>query len=66
MASVNGRGKGALYVRVIVDVPRKLTKDQKRLVEQLGQTMKVEKVTATPADESREKPFFEKVKDLFG
>ena len=66
MASVNGRGKGVLYVRVIVDVPRKLTKDQKKLVEQLGQTMKVEKVSATPADESREKPFFEKVKDLFG
>ena len=66
MASVNGRGKGALYVRVIVDVPRKLSKDQKKLVEQLGQTMKVEKVSATPADESRDKPFFEKVKDLFG
>ena len=66
MPSVNGRGRGTLYVRAIVEVPRKLSKDQKRLVEQLGQTMKVDKVTATPADESRDKPFFEKVKDLFG
>lgn len=66
MASVSGRGKGTLYVRVVVEVPKKLSKDQKKLVEQLGQTMKVEKVAATPADESHDKPFFEKVKDLFG
>jgi molecular chaperone DnaJ len=66
MASVNGRGKGTLYVRTVVEVPRKITKDQKKLIEQLGQTMKVDKIAPTPADESREKPFFEKVKDLFG
>ena len=66
MASVNGRGKGTLYVRVIVEVPRKVSKDQKKIIEQLGQTMKVEKVAPTPAEESRDKPFFEKVKDLFG
>jgi hypothetical protein len=28
--------------------------------------MTVEKIEATPIDEGREKPFFEKVKDLFG
>jgi molecular chaperone DnaJ len=66
MPSVNGRGRGTLYVRVVVQVPRKLTKDQKKIVEQLGQTMRVEKIDATPTDQSQEKPFFEKVKDLFG
>ena len=66
MPSVSGRGKGTLYVRVVVDVPRKLSKDQKKIVEQLGQTMPVGKVAATPTDESQDKPFFEKVKDLFG
>jgi molecular chaperone DnaJ len=66
MPSVNGRGRGTLYVRTIVQVPRKLTKDQKKLIDQLGQTMRVGKVEATPADQSHDKPFFEKVKDLFG
>jgi molecular chaperone DnaJ len=66
MPSVNGRGKGTLYVRVVVHVPHKLSKDQKKIVEQLGQTMPVGKVEATPTDESQDKPFFEKVKDLFG
>jgi molecular chaperone DnaJ len=66
MASVNGRGRGTLFVRTIVEVPRKLSKDQKKLLDQLGKTMPVDKIAATPADESRDKPFFEKVKDLFG
>ena len=66
MPSVSGRGKGTFYVRAVVQVPRKLSKEQKKLVEQLGQTMKVEKIAGTPADESHEKTVFEKVKDLFG
>ncbi|HEX5071310.1 MAG TPA: molecular chaperone DnaJ [Vicinamibacterales bacterium] len=66
MPSVNGRGKGTLYVRAVVEVPKKISKDQKKIIEQLGQTMKVDKIAPTAADDSREKPFFEKVKDLFG
>jgi molecular chaperone DnaJ len=66
MPSVTGRGRGALHVRVVVDVPRKLTKDQKKLVEQLGKTMTVDKLEPTPVDDEHDKPFFEKVKDLFG
>jgi molecular chaperone DnaJ len=66
MPSVNGRGRGTLYVRTVVQVPKKLTKEQKKLVDQLGQTMRVGKVEATPMDQSQDKPFFEKVKDLFG
>lgn len=66
MAVVNGRGRGTLYVRVVVEVPRKLSKDQRKLLDQLGQTMRVAKIDARPVDEPRDKPFFEKVKDLFG
>jgi molecular chaperone DnaJ len=66
MPSVTGRGRGAFHVRVIVDVPRKLAKDQKKLIEQLGQTMTPDHVQATSPDAGRDKPFFEKVKDLFG
>ncbi|HEX7017777.1 MAG TPA: DnaJ C-terminal domain-containing protein [Patescibacteria group bacterium] len=33
---LRGRGKGDLYVRLIVKVPEKLTSDQKRVLEQLG------------------------------
>jgi molecular chaperone DnaJ len=66
MPSVTGRGRGSLHVRVVVDVPRKLSKDQKKLVEQLGKTMTVEKLEPTPVDDEQDKPFFEKVKDLFG
>ena len=66
MPSVTGRGKGSFHVRVVVDVPRKLSKDQKRLVEALGDTMQPDNLTATAPNADKEKPFFEKVKDLFG
>lgn len=65
MPSVTGRGRGGLYVRAIVDVPRKLSKDQKKLIEELRKTMPVEKLQAS-TPEPADKPFFEKVKDLFG
>jgi len=66
MPSVTGRGRGAFHVRVVVDVPRKMSKDQKKLVEQLGQSMPVDKIEAVPVEGDRDKPFFERVKDLFG
>ena len=66
MASVNGRGRGTLHVRVVVHVPRKISKDQRKLIEQLGQTMKADKIAGTPADDGADRGLFEKVKDLFG
>ena len=66
MPSVTGRGKGTFYVKVVVDVPRKLSKDQKKLVVDLGKTMPAETLEPTAVDENRDKPFFERVKDLFG
>jgi molecular chaperone DnaJ len=66
MASVNGRGRGTLHIRVVVQVPRKISKDQRKLIEQLGQTMKADKIAGTPADDAGDRGLFEKVKDLFG
>ncbi len=66
MPSVTGRGRGAFHVRLVVDVPRKLGKEQKKLVEQLGKMMPADKIEPTAIDADRERPFFEKVKDLFG
>jgi molecular chaperone DnaJ len=67
MPNVSGRGKGDLYVLVRASVPKKLTKEQKKLLEQLGNTMEPQKIDpATSSRDGDEKPFFEKVKDIFG
>ena len=54
-------GRGDMYISVRVVVPAKVSKDQRRILEQLGQTMKVEN---KPAE--RNSTFFDKVKDIFG
>lgn len=55
---VNGRGRGDLYIQVQVKVPARLTREQKRLFEQLRETL--------PADNRpNQKGLFEKVKDYF-
>lgn len=36
---LQGRGKGDLYVRLIVDIPEKLTREQKKLIEKLADSM---------------------------
>ncbi len=64
MPNVSGRGHGDLYVIARVAVPKKLTKDQKRLLEELARTLPQEPVDAD--GDGADKPFFEKVKDIFG
>jgi molecular chaperone DnaJ len=66
MPNVSGRGRGDLHVLVRPAVPKKLTKDQKKLLEQLAQTMGPEPIDAGGAKTGDEKPFFEKVRDIFG
>jgi molecular chaperone DnaJ len=67
MPSVSGRGRGQLYVRVVVDVPKKLSKEQRKLIEQLGKATPLDNVQPRAIDgDDDEKPFFERVKDLFG
>ncbi len=54
-------GRGELYIVIRVEIPAKVTREQRRLLEQLGQSMKVEN---KPAERSAS--FFDKVKDIFG
>ena len=54
-------GKGDLYINIRVVVPAKVSRDQKRLLEQLHQSLKVENKA-----EERSSSFFDKVKDIFG
>ncbi len=54
-------GRGDMYISVRVVVPAKVSKDQRRILEQLGATMRVEN---KPAE--RNSTFFDKVKDIFG
>jgi molecular chaperone DnaJ len=55
---LSGNGRGDLYVHLDVRVPSKLTREQRKLVEQLGELLPVE-------NEPQEKGIFDKVKDYF-
>jgi len=54
-------GKGDLYLSLRIVTPSKVSRDQRKLLEQLGQSMKVEN---KPTE--RSSTFFDKVKDIFG
>ena len=56
-----GGGKGDLYYHVRVLTPTKLTREQRKMLEQLSATLKVEN---KPAE--RNSSLFEKMKDIFG
>ncbi len=56
--SVNGGARGDIYVHIDVHIPGKLTRDQRRLLEQLRDTLPVENHPA-------EKSLLGKVKDYF-
>jgi molecular chaperone DnaJ len=67
MPDVNGRGRGDLFATVQVRTPRKLTKDQRRLLEQLASELPKEKFEPRPrGDEQDERNLFDRVKDMFG
>ena len=67
MPDVNGRGRGDLFATVQVQTPRKLTKDQKRLIEQLAKELPKEEFEPRPhTDEQDERNLFDRVKDMFG
>ena len=55
---LNGGGRGDLYVHLDVKIPTRLTREQRKLLEQLRDTLPVDNAPA-------EKGLFEKVKDYF-
>jgi molecular chaperone DnaJ len=65
MPDVAGGARGDLMVTVRVVTPKKLSKEQKKLLEQLQATLPKEKFEPTPLD-SEDKGLFERVKDIFG
>jgi molecular chaperone DnaJ len=56
---LNSRTRGDLFVHLDVQIPKKLTRDQRKLFEQLATLLPVE-------NSPREKSVFEKVRDFFG
>jgi molecular chaperone DnaJ len=58
IAILNSSGRGDLYVHVDVKIPTRLTREQRKLFEQLQETLPVDNAPA-------EKGLFEKVKDYF-
>jgi molecular chaperone DnaJ len=63
VANVSGRGHGDLYVIAKPAVPKKLTKEQKRLLEEFSRSLDGDR---DKGDGDAEKPFFERVKEIFG
>jgi molecular chaperone DnaJ len=61
LSDPHGGGQGDLYYHVRVLTPTKLTREQRKLIEQLGASLKVEN---KPAE--RGSTIFDKVKDIFG
>ncbi len=67
MPDVGGRGKGDLMVTVRAVTPKKLNKEQKKLLEQLAATLPAQKFEPRRSDdEGEDKGLFDKVKDIFG
>jgi len=66
MPDVSGRGHGDLLVTVQALTPKKLNKEQKKLLEQLAATLPEQTITPSVRDEDEDRGIFGKVKDIFG
>jgi molecular chaperone DnaJ len=67
LPDVSGRGRGDLFVTVQVQTPRKLTREQRHLLEQLAKVLPKEKFEPRAREEQQdERNLFDRVKDIFG
>ncbi len=67
MPDVNGHGRGDLFATVQVQTPRKLSKEQRQVLEQLARTLPKEQFQPRKhQDEQDERNLFDRVKDMFG
>ncbi|MBI4486932.1 MAG: molecular chaperone DnaJ, partial [Acidobacteria bacterium] len=67
MPEVGGRGKGDILATVQVQTPKKLTRDQRHLLEQLATALPKEKFEPrSHGSEEDDRNLFDRVKDMFG
>ena len=67
MPEVNGGSPGDLFLAVQIGTPDKLTKEQRSLIEKLSKTMVKQKVEPiTKENLGSDRPFIDRVKDIFG
>mgnify|MGYP001201880170 CR=1 FL=1 len=66
MPHVSGHGRGDLYVSVKVEVPTELSAEQQELIEQLDKTMPDRSSSPSSQSKKNERPFFNRVRDMFG
>jgi molecular chaperone DnaJ len=67
MPEVNGRGRGDLFATVQVRIPKKLSKEQRQLLEQLSKALPKDKFEPRAHAEAQdERNLFDRVKDMFG
>ena len=67
LPEVGGRGRGDLFVTMQVRIPKKVTKDQRHLLDELAKTLPKEKFEPRPhGEEQEERNLFDRVKDMFG
>jgi len=67
MPDVNGRGKGDIFATIQVITPKKLSKDQRQVLEQLAKALPKEEFKPRKRHEEQdERNLFDRVKDMFG
>jgi molecular chaperone DnaJ len=66
MPDVSGRGHGDLLVTVQATTPKKLTREQRKLLEQLAATLPEQKIKPSAREDEEDRGIFGKVKDIFG
>jgi molecular chaperone DnaJ len=63
---VSGRSRGDLLITVKLVTPKKVTREQRKLLEQLAATLPEEKFEPTSRDDHEDRGLFDRVKDIFG
>ncbi len=68
MPDVGGRGRGDLFATVQVRTPKKLTREQRQLIEQLTKVLPKERFEPRSREDQTqdERNLFDRVKDMFG
>jgi molecular chaperone DnaJ len=67
MPDVSGRGRGDLFATVQVLTPKKLSREQRHLLDQLAKALPAEEFEPRPReDQQDERNLFDRVKDMFG